>query len=246
MARVSLIAVSMVAMGLSMAAVAAGPSPAIKAAVADAGRPEADTSRDADRKPAEVVAFAGLKPGDRIADLLPGGGYFTRIFAKTVGPKGKVYAVVPAAAAARPGGLDRIKAATAGYPNVAIVATEMASVALPEKLDMAWTSENYHDLHNGPTADIAGFNRAIFAALKPGGVFYIEDHSAPGTGIAATSTLHRIDPAAVKQEVEAAGFKLESESKLLANPADAHTLGVTDPSLRGHTDKFVMKFRKPK
>jgi predicted methyltransferase len=127
-----------------------------------------------------------------------------------------------------------------------VTAVDWATMALPEKLDAAWTSENYHDLHNGGDAAIAAFNRAIFAALKPGGVFYVEDHSAPGTGAGATKTLHRIDPAVVKQEVQAAGFKLEGESTLLANAADNHTLGASDPSLRGKTDRFVLKFRKPR
>src|SRR4051812_47335261 len=96
---------------------AAGPAPskAILAAVADSGRPAADTARDANRKPAQMVAFAGVKPGQKVADLLPGGGYFTRIFAKIVGPGGKVYAVMPASALQRPGGMDRINAAAAPY-----------------------------------------------------------------------------------------------------------------------------------
>jgi predicted methyltransferase len=246
MARCSLIAVSMVAIGFSIAAAAQMPAPAITAAVADAERPAADKDRDADRKPAEVVAFAGIKAGDKVADLLPGGGYFTRIFAKVVGPKGKVYAVVPAAQAARPGALDRIKATIAGYPNVELITTEMASLALPEKLDVAWTSENYHDLHNAGQPAIDSFNRAVFAALKPGGIFYVEDHSAPGAGDTVTKTLHRIDPVLVKREVEAAGFKLAGESTLLANSADTHMIGSGDPAIRGKTDKFVLKFRKPK
>lgn len=246
MPRCSIVAVSMVALALSVSAAAQMPSAAIKAAVADTARPAADTARDADRKPGEVVAFAGIKPGDKVADLLPGGGYFTRIFAKVVGTKGMVYAVVPAGQASRPGGLDRINALAASYPNVKVVAADWATMALPEKLDVAWTSENYHDLHNGGPEAIAAFNRAIFNALKPGGIFYVEDHSAPGAGDTVTKTLHRIDPAVVKQEIQAAGFRLEGESKLLANAADSHTLGVTDASLRGKTDKFVLKFRKPK
>ncbi|UVO54336.1 class I SAM-dependent methyltransferase [Sphingomonas sp. SUN039] len=238
-------AAALIASTLSVAA-SAKPSPAIAAAVADPLRPAADTARDANRKPAAVVAFAGIKPGDKVADLLPGGGYFTRIFARTVGPKGKVYAVMPLSALQRPGAMDRINAAAAPYPNVTVLTVEMAKFAAPEPLDEVWTSENYHDLQNGPTADPAAVNKAIFAALKPGGVYYIEDHSAPGTGLGATSTLHRIDPAVVRSQVEAAGFRLEAQSSLLANPADPHTARSNDPSISGKTDKLIMRFRKPR
>jgi predicted methyltransferase len=98
----------------------------------------------------------------------------------------------------------------------------------------------------GP-ADVAAFNKAVFASLKPGGVYVVLDHAdAPGTGLKDTDTLHRIDVASVKSEVQAAGFKLDGESKILANPADDHTKGVFDPSIRGKTDQFLLKFRKPK
>lgn len=224
----------------------AKPSPAVAAAIADAGRPPADTARDADRKPAEIVTFAGVKPGDSVAELAPGGGYYTRILAKTVGPKGHVYAIVSQAQAARPGGLDALNAIVAANPNVTIVPGVIANLTVPSPVDVVWTSENYHDFHNGPTADIAAFNKAVVAALKPGGVFYVEDHAAPGGGAAVTSTLHRMDPAIAKTEIAAAGLKLESDSKLLANPADPHTAGATDPSIRGKTDRMALKFRKPR
>ncbi|MBW8784755.1 MAG: class I SAM-dependent methyltransferase [Novosphingobium sp.] len=220
--------------------------PAIAAAVADPLRPAEDRPRDPLRKPAEVVAFAGVKPGDTVAEFLPGRGYFTRILAKAVGPAGHVYAIVPQSQAQRPGGLDAINAIAAAYPNVTVVPVDLTTFTLPTKVDVAWTSENYHDLHNGPTANPVAFDRAVFAALKPGGVFYIEDHSAPGTGVTATNTLHRIDPAAVISEVTSAGFRLEARSDLLANPADPHTARVFDPAIQGHTDKFAFRFRKPK
>ncbi|MDB5458103.1 MAG: hypothetical protein JWP92_3688, partial [Caulobacter sp.] len=201
---------------LTSAAVAATIPPAIAAAVADPGRPAADTARDVNRKPADVVAFAGVKPGDKVADLLPGGGYYTRIFAKTVGPQGKVYAVTSLGQAARPGGLDAINALAAGYPNVSVISVDLTKFAAPEPLDVVWTSENYHDLHNSPTADIAAFNKAVFAALKPGGVFFVEDHNAAaGSPVDVTSTLHRIEVATAKREILAAGFKLEGESDVL-------------------------------
>ena len=138
--------------GLSLcgvAAVAQGEVPAaIAAAVADAARPEADKARDAARKPAEIVAFAGVKPGDKVAEFLPGGGYYTRILSKAVGPEGHVYALVPASFAQRPGGLDALNALAAQLGNVTVVATDLTNFTLPEPVDLAWTTENYHDMHN--------------------------------------------------------------------------------------------------
>lgn len=226
-------------------ATAQTPSPAIAAAVADPGRPKADTDRDASRKPAEVIAFAGLKPGDKVADLIPGGGYFTRIFAKVVGPTGKVYAAVPLVLASRPGALDGLNAIAKDNPNVVANAVDFAKMDFGEPLDMIWTSENYHDLHNRPGADVVLQNKIIFAALKPGGVYMVEDHSAPGTGTGATQKLHRIDPEVVIKEAEAAGFKFEGRSEVLHNPDDPHTAPVFDPSIQGKTDRFLLKFRKP-
>ncbi|HSQ95932.1 MAG TPA: methyltransferase [Croceibacterium sp.] len=232
---------------LAVSAAAQAPSTAITAAVADSLRPAADTARDVHRKPAQIVAFAEVKPGDKVAELMPGGGYYTRVLAKTVGPKGHVYALVPTGFANRPGGLDALKKLAAQYANVTIVATDLASFKLDTPVDVVWTTENYHDFHNGPTANIPGLNAAAFAALKKGGVYYIEDHAAAaGAGTTTTSTLHRIDPAAVISEVKAAGFKLDAKSNLLANPADAHDKAVFDPSIRGETDKLALRFRKPR
>jgi predicted methyltransferase len=245
--RKALIVAALLGLATAGAVYAADPAPsaAIAAAVADSARPAADTARDAARKPAEIVAFAGVKPGDKVAEFLPGGGYFTRILAKAVGPEGHVYALVPAGFAQRPGGLDALNALAAQYGNVTVVATDLTNFTLPEPVDVAWTSENYHDMHNGPTPSFAGVNTATFAALKPGGLYYVEDHAAPGTGISATSTLHRIDPAAVISEVTAAGFSVDAQSDLLANPDDPHTAGVRDPSIQGKTDKLAIRFKKP-
>jgi predicted methyltransferase len=239
-----------VAAALALVAAAPGggakPSQTILAAVADPARPAEDVARDASRKPAEMLAFAGVRPGDRVAELAPGGGYYTRILARAVGPKGKVYAFVSKGFAAREGAMDKLKATLAPYPNVEIVVGDYTAMTFPEPVDLVWTSENYHDFHNGPTANVAALNQAAFAALKKGGRYYIEDHAAPGTGVGATSTLHRIDPAAVRSEVAAAGFQLEAESTVLANKDDPHTAKVDDPAIRGHTDKFAMRFRKPR
>ena len=220
-------------------------SPAITAAVADAGRPATDKERDVNRKPAETVAFAGVKPGMTIAELAPGRGYYTRILAKAVGPKGKVFAVVTSAQAARPGALDALNALTADYPNVKVVTVDYASMTLPEKADMFWTTENYHDFHNGPTANIPGLDKAVFNNLKPGGIFYVEDHSAaPGAGLAATSQYHRMDEAVAKSELTAAGFKIDAEGDLLHNPADNR---ATMNSESGHfvTDRFMLRLKRP-
>lgn len=240
-----------VALALTAGGVYAKPAAYIAAAIADKGRPEADTKRDADRKPAEMLAFAGVKPGMVVVDFLPGGGYFTRIFAKAVGPKGTVFAVYPPPRAPAdpakpppPPAAETI-AADSAYGNVKAVKTTPASFNVPEKADVVWTSQNYHDLHNVKGLDLAAFNKSIYDELKPGGVFVVLDHAA-AAGADVTSTLHRIDPAVVRKEVEAAGFKFEGESKVLANAADDHSKNVRDPSIQGHTDQFVYKFRKPK
>jgi len=218
---------------------------AIAAAVADAGRPDADKARDVHRKPAQIVAFAGVKPGDKVAEFLPGGGYYTRILSKTVGPQGHVYVLIPTAFAQRPGGLDAINALATQLGNVTVVATDLTNFTLPEPVDLAWTSENYHDMHNGPTPSFAGVNTATFRALKPGGIYFVEDHAAaPGAGTSATSTLHRIEASAAIAEITAAGFALDAQSDLLANPDDPKTAGVRDPSIQGETEKFALRFRK--
>ena len=220
-------------------------SPAIAAAVADAARPAADKERDAMRKPAETVAFAGVKPGMTVAELGPGRGYYTRILAKAVGPSGKVYAIITPAQAARPGVLDGLNALVATYPNITVVTTEYPALALPQKADLFWTTENYHDFHNGPTADIAGLNKVVFNNLKPGGIYYVEDHSAaPGAGLAATSQFHRMDEAVAKTELTAAGFKIDGEGDLLRNPADNKAASNSET---GHfaSDRFMLRAKRP-
>jgi predicted methyltransferase len=223
----------------------AGPSRTILAAVADPTRPAEDAARDGGRHPAEILAFAGVRPGLSIVELAPGGGYYTRILARAVGPRGHVYAVVSPGFAARAESMGRFQRLVAGYPNVEIVVSDIRTLTMARPVDMVWTSENYHDFHNAQGADLNALNRAVFGVLRPGGAYYIEDHAAPGTGVTATSTLHRIDPQAVRDEVGAAGFRLEAESQVLANPADPHTVRSTDAAIRGRTDRFAMRFRRP-
>jgi predicted methyltransferase len=222
----------------------------IAAAVASPARPAADVARDALRKPAALLAFAGIKAGDRVADLIPGQGYFTRLFSTVVGSKGQVYAIVPAELAqVLPSAVDAAKAVAAdpAFANVSVLVLPTASVKAPQPLDVAWTSDNYHDLYAffGPDQAEA-FDKAVYAALKPGGVFIVIDHvAASGADRATVKHLHRIDPAVVKAQVLAAGFGLEAQSPLLANPADAHDQPVFAPAVKGQTDQFVFRFRKP-
>ncbi|KLE36058.1 hypothetical protein AAW00_02785 [Aurantiacibacter luteus] len=215
-------------------------SEALMAAVVSPARPAEDVARDEARLPLETITFAGVAPGETIAEIAPGGGYYTRILAQAVGQQGKVYALVPASFASRPGGLDAINAIAEQYGNVEVVVVDgYGNLTLPEQVDLVWTTENYHDLANG---DVAATNRWAYNALKPGGIYFVEDHSAPGTGLNATSTLHRIDPTAVRQQVTAAGFRFEAESDHLANSADPHTANPRE--LDGRSDKFALRFRR--
>lgn len=223
-------------------------SRAIAAAVADPHRPAADRARDAERKPAACVAFAGVHRGETIAELFPGSGYFTRIFSRVVGPKGHVYEFQPKPR--KPGATVPVKAIAADphyYHNITVIPWPVGQLPVPQPVDLVWTSQNYHDLHNIPGLDVAGFDRAVYKALKPGGIYLVLDHVAPaGSGFSDTKTLHRIDPEAAKKEIMSAGFEFVGQSDVLHNPDDSHTKIVFDPSIRGHTDQFIYKFRKPK
>lgn len=231
---------------------ATSPPDYVVRAIADAARPVEQIKLDAWRKPAAVIGFSGLKPGDRVADFMSGSAYFTRMLSKVVGPKGHVYAFLPTQELANcaPGETEgtRVLQRDGRYKNITVLIDAADRFAAPEQLDMVWTAQNYHDLHDSfmkPT-DIAAFNRAAFRALKPGGVFLVIDHAAAaGSGLRDTETLHRIDPEALRTEVTAAGFVLEAQSDVLRNPEDAHTLKVFDPAIRHRTDQIVYRFRKP-
>jgi predicted methyltransferase len=232
--------------GLAMAACATEPAaPAVDyaAILADPIRPEADRVRDSDRKPAELVAFAGVRPGDKVAELAPGGGYFTRILSGVVGPDGRIYAM-----AGRPS--PALQELAAARPNIVVTVAEPGTIPAPEPVDIVWTTLNYHDFKNVKVGDgdgAATINAAAFRALKPGGLYLIVDHdTAAGAGASQTSTLHRIEGALVRREVESAGFRLDGESALLRHPADDHSIKVQETGIRGKTDQFVLRFRKPK
>jgi len=248
-----------VAIAASLAAGAAVSAPSsrdglpgyVSKAVADPSRGD-DAKIDARRKVGELVAFSEAKPGDSVLELIPGSGYFTKVFSKVVGPKGHVYALWP-----KPyddeshpdSDVMRKLAKDPGFSNIEVLVQPANALSAPRPLDVVFTSQNYHDYPDkfmGPT-DPAILNKAVFAALKPGGTYIVVDHVAEaGSGLRDTDTLHRIDPATVKQQVTKAGFEYVGESAVLRNPNDTHTLKVFDKSIRGHTDQFAYKFRKPK
>lgn len=223
----------------------------LRMALADPGR-AGDLATDARRHPAELVTLAELKPGQRVLDLIPGNGYWTRIFSKMVGPKGRVYAVWPEAygklAKTNVAQLQAMSA-SAAYANVTTIVQPSTDLSAPEALDMIWTSQNYHD-YADPFMGSPGpdkLMRAAYRMLKPGGLFVIIDHaSAAGRGLSDTDRLHRIDPQTVRAQAQAAGFVFAGESRVLRNAADPLNVPVFDKSIRGHTNQFAMKFRKPR
>lgn len=228
----------------AFAAMAPGGPPPAAAAPPTAERPAADIERDATRKPNEIITFAGVKSGMTVAELGSGGGYYTRMLSKAVGPNGKVYAIVTQqqVAAGRTAGLEALAKVLGNVTVVPVPA--LAQIATPTPADLFWTTENYHDFHNNG-GDIAGLNKSVFAALKPGGIFYVEDHSAAkGAGIAAASSVHRMDEDLAKQELTAAGFRLDAETNLLRNPADNKAAANAEA---GHfaSDRFGLRMKKP-
>jgi len=224
----------------------------VETAISDPRRPGDQVKLDATRKPAISVLFSEAKAGDRIADLMSGNGYFTRILSDVVGPSGHVYAYIPTEQIAHcsPGEIAGTQAIArdSSYRNVTLLTGSLADFRLPEKLDLIWMSQSYHDLHDsflGP-ANVAVLNKVIFDALKPGGVFLVIDHVAEaGSGLRDTETLHRIDPTRMTNEIEAAGFTLESHSDALRNTDDTHKQAIFDPHIRGRTDQVLFRFRKP-
>ncbi|MDE2597520.1 MAG: class I SAM-dependent methyltransferase [Sphingomonadales bacterium] len=230
------------------APLAAAPSD-YAAVVADSNRLADNRKLDEQRLPAEVMDFAGIKRGDVVADWQAGGGYYTEMLARAVGPKGRVYGVFNSAFF-KP---DVWAKVTAGRPNVLTLAAPQSALQLaPGSLDMIFTHLTFHDLYLGtnragdPLPDPQGVLANWFAALKPGGTVIVADHIGPaGDTTAIAKRLHRIDPEAVKREMARAGFVSVAESGVLHRSEDAHELGVFDPSLRGHTDRMLLKFRRP-
>lgn len=218
-------------------------------AIADAARPATDRERDAARKPAELLEFAQIAPGEQVGDFVMGGGYVTRLLAAAVGPAGRVFAFQPTEFIAfkKQYGDDQA-AVDAAYANVDAVAGPFAAPAFTTPLDTIITVQNFHDLYLKPfpagTGDKA--SAALFAALKPGGTLVVVDHSAAdGTGTTLSDSLHRIDKAAVVAALTKAGFTLDAESDLYKHADDPRTANVFDAAIRGKTDQFALRFRKP-
>lgn len=195
-------------------------------------------------KVAELIRFARVEAGSTVVDVYPGDGDWTRLFSDAVGPAGRVYSFVPAEVAHfKSDPVGKIRALATG--NIDAVTADMVALAtVAPKVDVVWLHLFYHDLHTsliqakGATA--AAFNRVVHDLLKPGGAYVIVDHVGTGDAVA----LHRIDPAVVRREVEAAGFVLDAESALLAQPSDTHALKVFDPAIKGTTDRFAYRFAK--
>ncbi|OWQ96683.1 class I SAM-dependent methyltransferase [Sphingopyxis witflariensis] len=224
-------------------------APNYSAALADPARPATDRERDATRKPAELLAFAEVAPGEQVGDFVMGGGYVTRLLAAAVGPKGRVYAFQPAEFIGfkKQYGDDQA-AIDAAYANVDAVNGPFAAPAFPAPLDTIITVQNFHDLYLKPFPEGTGdkASAALFAALKPGGTLVVVDHSAAdGSGTSLSDSLHRIDKAAVVAALTKAGFKLEASSNLYKRSDDPRTTNVFEPAIRGKTDQFALRFRKP-
>jgi len=221
-------------------------------AVATPGRPESATALDASRKPGEVLGFLGLASGMQAADLATGSGYWAELMARVVGPEGHVTAFEPLQFYDDKAKADLQQLLTR-QKGVSLVTHPFENFsAKPESFDFAIMNTTYHDLYTEsekfklPRMNPDDFVHALYVAMRPGGVVGIIDHVAsPGDTRAIANSLHRIDPAVVKADFERAGFVMEEESELLRNPADDHAKMVFDPAIRGQTDRFLMKFRKP-
>jgi predicted methyltransferase len=235
------------------ARVAARAAPDFAAAVSAPGRPEAQVKLDAVRHPAEILAFEGLRRGDMVLDLFAGGGYYTEIMARAVGPQGGVLAWDPANFVN-----DKTRAAFADLkgrsPNVGFLVTPANAISLPAKtFDFVMIHLNYHDFYwesarnNLPRMEPAAILATLYQSVKPGGTVAVIDHvaNAGGDTRAVVDKFHRIDPATIRADFQRAGFVLDGESNLLRNPADDHEKSVFDPSIRGNTDRVVYRFRKP-
>ena len=253
--RRSVILAAVAALALSSVACTGGavlqapPEPSSYAsALADPVRTADDRARDQARHTAETLAFAQVRPGQKIADMIIGGGYFTRAFSAAVGPRGRVTAWQPTEFIAFQTSYGEALTAVDALANVDGVRSPIAAPVFPTGLDLVFTAQNYHDLHLNvmPHDTASRVNAAVFEALKPGGLYVVIDHHAvAGAPRTAADTVHRIDIERVKREVLAAGFELDGESSILANPDDPLTASVFDGSIRGRTSQFMLRFRKP-
>ncbi len=240
--------------------------------VSSPDRSAADRTNDLRRKPVEMLSFIGIRPGMVVLDVSAGGGYTTELLARSVGPKGRVYGQsAPRSVNPGPSRSEGGAAPTAGAASAPVALPRTAATALAERaknpftanivavvqpfenpvpaevssngLDLVTLMFNYHDL-GWLGVDRAKMNQAIFAALKPGGMYVIADHSGrPGTGISESGTLHRIDEGFLRAEVERAGFRLNESADFLRNPGDPRDRNPPEPPQP--KDEFVLKFVKP-
>jgi predicted methyltransferase len=223
------------------------PSQTSAQAVADSARPASFKAADALRKPAETLTFSGVRPGMTVGEFYPAGGYFTRMLSDVVGPSGHIYAIENA------GWSDSVKddrtmLAEGKWTNVSLDVQPFGTVKFPRPLDLAWVTQNYHDLKIAKygKVDTIAFDRAVYDALKPGGTFFVLDHQGwPGMTETDIEKVHRIDKAQVIREVTSVGFTLAGEGAFLHRPADDHHMSIFDPQIRGHTDQYALKFVKP-
>jgi predicted methyltransferase len=259
MQRLFIVVMAAATLGACASMKSESPAPASKGAaaggnlagaLASAARPAEDKTRDADRKPAELMQFFGVKPGMTTADIIALGGYVTEVLSVAVGPNGKVYAQNPPIALQLRDGMyaKQITDRLAGdrLKNVVRVDADLPASAQipPGSVDVAITAMNYHDVRNRNPDDGVAFLKAIYSMLKPGGVLGVTDHV--GNDGANNAQLHRIPKHFLIEDAKAAGFVVDGESDILAHAADDHTKMVFDPTLRGKTDQFVVRLRKPK
>ncbi len=248
MKRIYAVPTTLGLLALTLASALAIPARAqdYKAILANPERPEDERKLDAGRKPEEVLKFFGVKPGDKVADIMAAGGYYTAILSQVVGDKGVVYSANNAFVKGFVKDKLDVRLQNPMFANVKHIDGEVDKLALPTdgSLDFVLIHLNYHDLVL-KNDNRAAMNKAIFAALKPGGVYGIVDHYAKdGSGTEFTESLHRIDKAVEVKEVTDAGFVLAKEGEMLRHPEDPRTEGVFKH--RGETDRFVLRFEKPK
>ena len=229
------------------------PAPVAKAVAATSARTADNVKLDAARKPAEVLTFLGLEKGMRVLDLFGANRYWAEIVAPAVGPEGQVVVWEPSQFMS-----DKARTAFADFarrqPNVSLMASPMETPFLaPNSYDFALLNLDYHDVYwESPKYKIHRMEpdawlKTLFAAMKPGGIVGLIDHAAApgGDTRAVVEKLHRIDPATARADFERAGFVVEGTSDLLVNAADDHSLNVFDEKIRGKTDRFIFKLRKP-
>lgn len=228
-------------------------APDFVAAVASPGREEADTALDASRQPVETLAFMELETGDAVLDIFAGGGYYSEIMGAAVGAGGSVVAVNPPQFVSSDAAKAKWAGITTRQSGVSMMPSQLGDFT-PEanRYDFAMMHLIYHDLYwesekfKVARMDPAAILTKLYAGMKPGGIVAVIDHVGnAGDTRAVVEKTHRIDPATAKADFEKAGFVLEAESDMFANPDDDLEKNVFDPSVRGKTNRFVMKFRKP-